>query len=99
MSFKRNKKGLWTNKHLRYIIAIMAVCSIIYYLPAIGDALGWSPLYGSFNSLHDFYGIDFLGLIFFAPVVYAAYALGVIPAITAALVAMFVLLPHAILFD
>jgi signal transduction histidine kinase len=99
MSFKRSKKGLWTNKHLQYIIAIMALCSIIYYLPAIGNALGWSSLYDNYNGLHNFYGIDFLGLIFFAPVVYAAYVLGVIPAVIAALVAMFILLPNAILMD
>ena len=99
MSNKRNKKGLWTNKHLRYIIAIMALCSIIYYLPVIGNQLGWTSLYDSLMGLHDFYGIDFLGLIFFAPVVYTAYVLGVVPAIIAALAAMFILLPHAILFD
>ena len=99
MSFKRKQKGLWTNKHLRYIIAIMALCSIIYYLPAIADALGWTSLYNTFNRLHNFYGIDFLGLIFFAPVVYTAYVMGVIPAITAALAAMFILLPSAILYD
>src|SRR4030043_405996 len=99
MSNKRNKKGLWTNKHLRYIIALMALCSIINYLPVIGNQLGWTSLYDSLTGLHDFYGIDFLGLIFFAPVVYTAYVLGVVPAIIAALAAMFILLPHAILFD
>lgn len=99
MSNKRNKKALWTNQHLRYIIAIMALCSIIYYLPVIGNQLGWTSFYNSLNGLHDFYGIDFLGLIFFAPVVYTAYVLGVTPAIMAALVAMFILLPHAILID
>jgi K+-sensing histidine kinase KdpD len=99
MSYKHNKKGLWTNKHLRYIIAIMALCSIIYYLPNIGNQFGWTSLYNSLNGLHDFYGIDFLGLIFFAPVVYAAYVLGVIPAIMAALVAMLILLPNAILIE
>jgi signal transduction histidine kinase len=99
MSYKRNKKRLWTNKHLRYIIAIMALCSIIFYLPDIGNQLGWTSLYNSLNGLHDFYGIDFLGLIFFAPVVYTAYVLGVIPAIMAALVAMLILLPNAILIE
>src|SRR4030042_767017 len=97
MSYKRSKKGFWTNKHLRYIIAIMAACSIVYHLPAIGESLGWTSLYNTFNGLHDFYGIDFLGLVFFVPVVYAAYVLGVTPAIVVALVAMFVLLPRAIM--
>jgi signal transduction histidine kinase len=99
MNYKRNKKGFWKSKHLRYIIAIMVLCSLIYYLPVFSNLLGWESLYNSLNGLHDFYGIDFLGLIFFAPVVYTAYALGVIPAIMAALVAMLILLPHAILYD
>jgi signal transduction histidine kinase len=99
MSYKRNKKGLWANKHLRCIIAIMAFCSVIYYLPVIGGMVGWTALQNSLNSLHNFYGIDFLGLVFFAPVVYTAYVLGVIPAVMTALVAMFILLPHAILID
>jgi signal transduction histidine kinase len=99
MNVKHSKKGLWTSKHLRYIIAILALCSLIYYLPTIGNALGWTSLYDNSQGLHDFYGIDFLGLIFFAPVVYAAYVLGVIPAVIAALVAMFILLPNAILMD
>ena len=40
-----------------------------------------------------------LGLVFFGPVVYAAYSLGVIPAVFTALMAMLILLPHAILVD
>jgi signal transduction histidine kinase len=99
MNYKRNKKSIWANKHLRYIIVIMALCSIIYYLPVIGGAFGWTNFQDSLNGLHNLYGIDFLGLVFFAPVVYAAYVLGVIPAIMAALVAMLILLPHAILID
>jgi len=99
MRLKRNKKRLWANKHLGFIIAIMAVCSIFYYLPVIGGLAGWTDFQNSMNGLHDLYGIDFLGLVFFAPVIYAAYALGVIPAILSALVAMLVLLPHAILID
>ncbi|MCK4273342.1 MAG: GHKL domain-containing protein [Dehalococcoidales bacterium] len=99
MSYKRNKKCWWANVHLRYIIAIMVLCSIIYYLPVIGGLFGWTSLENSLSSLHDFYGIDFLGLVFFAPVVYTAYVLGVIPAVLAALIAMLILLPHAILID
>ncbi len=99
MSNKRIKKSWWSNKHLKYIVIIMVLCSIIYYLPVIGGLFGWTSLENSLTSLHDFYGIDFLGLVFFAPVVYAAYVLGVIPAVMSALVAMIVLLPHAILID
>ena len=99
MSYKHNKKGLRANKHLRYIIAIMAICAFIYYLPVISGRLGWIGAQNSLNSLHDLYGIDFLGLVFFAPVVYSAYVLGVIPAILTAFVSMLILLPHAILID
>ncbi len=99
MSSKRNKKGAWSNKHLRYIIGIMVVCTLVYYLPTIAGRIGWTGLSDSMNGLHNLYGIDFLGLIFFAPVVYAAYVLGVIPAILMALVSMLALLPHAILID
>ena len=99
MSYKRNKKGLWANKHLRYIIAIIALCAVVYYLPAISGRLGWVGVQDSLNNLHNLYGIDFLGLIFFAPVVYSAYVLGVIPAILTAFISMLILLPHAILID
>ena len=99
MRNKHNKISLWANKHLRYIIAIMVLCSIIYYLPVIGGFAGWTSIQNSIDGLHNLYGIDFLGLVFFAPVVYAAYVLGVIPAVLAALIAMLILLPHAILID
>jgi signal transduction histidine kinase len=99
MSYRRNRTSLWANKHLRYIIATTVVCSLIYYLPIIGGLIGGTLIQNSLNSLHNFYGIDFYGLVFFAPVVYAAYALGVIPAVMTALIAMLILLPHAILID
>jgi signal transduction histidine kinase len=99
MSNKRNKRGIWSNKHLRYIIGITALCTLVYYLPAIAGRLGWADFSESMNSLHNLFGIDFLGMVFFVPVVYSAYVLGVIPAILAALVSMLALLPHAILID
>jgi signal transduction histidine kinase len=77
----------------------MALCTGIYYLPVIAGLAGWTSALDSLSSLHNFYGIDFYGLVFFAPVVYAAYVLGVVPAIMTALVAMLVILPHAILID
>ncbi len=99
MRIKRNNKYLWANKHLWYIVGIMVVCSILYYLPVLFGWAGWTSAHHSLDGLHDLYGIDFLGLVFFAPVVYAAYALGVIPAVLTALIAMLILLPHAILVD
>ena len=99
MRHKYNKISLRENKHLRYIIAIMVLCSIIYYLPAVCGLGGWISIHNTLNGFHNFYGIDFYGLVFFAPVVYAAYVLGVIPAVLTALIAMLILLPHAILID
>jgi len=99
MSNKRNKKGIWWNKHLRYIVGTRVICSLIYYLPVITRWFAWTNFSETLNGLHNLYGIDFLGLVFFAPVVYAAYVLGVIPAIMTALVSMLVLLPYAILID
>lgn len=99
MRNKNNRTSLRANKHLRYIIATMVLSSIIYYVPAVCGLGGWISLHNTLNGLHNFYGIDFYGLVFFAPVVYAAYVLGVIPAVMTALVAMLILLPHAILID
>lgn len=95
----RQKTSLWANKHLRYIIATMVLCSIIYYLPVIGGLAGWTSVQSTLDGLHNFYGIDFYGLVFFAPVVYAAYMLGVIPSVMTALIAMLILLPYSILID
>jgi signal transduction histidine kinase len=96
---KRNKKSLWLNIHLRYIIATMVIASLIYYAPVISGAFGWTALQNALDNFHNIYGIDFLGLAFFAPVVYAAYVLGVTPALLTALIAFLILLPYAILID
>jgi signal transduction histidine kinase len=99
MERERNIKGLRASKHLWYIIAVMALCSLIYYLPAIGNRAGWASLYNALNGLHDFYGIDILGIAFFAPVIYAAFALGLIPAIIVTVTTLLIRLPFAILTD
>jgi len=99
MRNKRNKMSLWANKNLRYIIAIMVVCSAIYYLPVICGVAGWTSARDTLSSLHNLYGIDIYGILFFAPVVYAAYVLGVMPAVLTALVTMLVFLPYTALID
>ncbi|OGO32406.1 MAG: hypothetical protein A2Z29_02345 [Chloroflexi bacterium RBG_16_56_11] len=99
MNTKNVKKQLRINKHLRFIIAVTILCSIVYYLPVISGLAGWTSLKDSLNTFHNIYGIDLLGLVFFAPVVYTAYILGVIPAIMASLVSMLILLPNAIIMD
>src|SRR3989304_1932730 len=99
MSTRQVKRFPWTSVHLAYIVGIMVVCSIVYYLPVIGGLFGWESLQNNLATLHNLYGIDFLGLFFVAPVVYTAYVLGVIPAVMAALVSMLILLPYASLLD
>jgi signal transduction histidine kinase len=99
MDFERNPKGLRGSKHLWYVTAVMVVGSLFYYLPAIGEKTGWTSLYNSLNGLHDFNGVDVLGIVFFGPVIYAAYALGVIPAIVATVVTLLVRLPQVLLID
>jgi signal transduction histidine kinase len=84
---------------LWYFAGIMAISAFIYYLPSISGLFGWRSLETLLNGLHDVFGIDFLGVVFFIPVVYAAYTLGVIPAVFAALIAMVILLPRAVLVD
>ena len=59
---KRNKKGMLSNIHLRYIIATMMLCSFVYYLPVISGWAGWTSLEQNLDNLHNLYGIDFLGL-------------------------------------
>ncbi len=99
MERERNIKGLRASKHLWYIIAVMALCSLIYYLPAIGNRAGWASLYNTLKPFHDFYGIDILGIAFFAPVIYAAFALGLIPAIIVTVTTLLIRLPFAVLTD
>jgi signal transduction histidine kinase len=99
MSKKNIKRGIPMNKHVRNIIIIMASCALLYYLPVICGALGWTAAHDSLNNLHYVFGLDALGLVFFGPVVYAAYTLGVIPSVLTAFVSMLILLPYAILID
>ena len=94
-----NVKGRWTRTHLWRIGIIMFACFIVYYLPSIAGLGGWTSTQDTLNRLHDFYGLDFYALVFFIPVVYAAYTIGVIGAVLTALVAMLVLIPYALLLD
>jgi signal transduction histidine kinase len=99
MNNKRSIKGTRANKHLWYIIAIMALVSLFYYLPAIGRQSGWMPLYNALNGFHDFNGLDILGITYFIPVIYAAFALGLIPAIIVTFTTLLIRLPQAIMID
>ncbi|MFC1909277.1 sensor histidine kinase, partial [Chloroflexota bacterium] len=54
---------------------------------------------GTLGLFHDFYGIDLYGMLFFAPVVYTAYVLGIKWAIVTALIATLLVIPYAVLID
>jgi signal transduction histidine kinase len=97
MEREHNIKGLRAIGHLWYIIAIMAAISVFYYLPAIGKQAGWTSLYNTLNRYHDFWGVDLIGLLFFVPVIYAAFTLGLMPAIITTVATLIIRLPFAIL--
>jgi signal transduction histidine kinase len=87
------------NKHLPYIVGSMVFAVLVYYLPVIAGLFNWNGFADGMNGLHNLAGIDFLGLVFFIPVVYTAYIYGVKPAVITAFVSMLMLLPHALLID
>jgi signal transduction histidine kinase len=84
--------------HILRISLLFAVCSLIYYIPTLtnlgGNALSTPNM---LDNLHDFYGLDFYALIFFIPVVYAAYSGGVTAAVTTALLSMIIFIPYSVL--
>ncbi len=82
---------LWLNRHVWRITAMMLFCGLYYYLDVISGLIGWTSVEDVLGKLHDFHG-----LVFFAPVVYAAYVFGLRGALVAAFVAMVVLLPYAL---
>jgi len=94
-----NKKSSRIHPYLWRIAAITVACTLLYYLPVIAGAAGWTSVQHTLGQIHNFYGIDFYGILFFAPVVYAAYMLGISWAIAVALIATFLVIPYAILID
>jgi len=95
---KVNKKALGLNPYLWQITLIMVVCSLIYYLPVLAGTAGWAA-YGALAGFHNLYGIDFYVIMFFIPVVYAAYVLGIKWTIIVAFLATLAIIPYAILID
>ena len=79
------RKSIWKNSHLWYISGITVICTLFYYLPSIAGLMGWASARENLEFLHNLFGIDFLGFAFFIPVVYAAYKLGIVPAVMTAL--------------
>ncbi|MDO8567761.1 MAG: PAS domain S-box protein [Dehalococcoidales bacterium] len=96
---RKPKRIVKISPYLWRITAITLACSVVYYLPVIVRFFGQASLATVLNRLHDLYGIDFYAMAFFAPVVYAAYIVGVKGAVTSAIASMLILLPHAIWVD
>ncbi len=81
----------WRNPHTWYITAIMIVCSIFYYLDTIIELLGWpKSWWDMLYTVHDLHR-----LLFFIPVLYAAYIFRVRGVIVTALILILIFLPHA----
>ncbi len=97
MRNRKNKKmSLWANRHLWRIAVVTAACSLVYYLPNVVGLVS-GELGTKIGVIHDFYGLDLYALAFFAPVLYAAYVIGVTGAVATALVSMLVLFPYSLL--
>ena len=99
MEKKHDKKRTGTSPYLWRIAVILAACSVLYYLPVVAGAVGWTSAQEPLDKLHNFYGIDFYALVFFAPVVYTAYVRGINGALLIAFISTLLLLPYAILID
>jgi signal transduction histidine kinase len=83
---------VWKNPHLWYITTIMIACTIFYYLDTILKLIGWPRLqWEVLYTVHDLHR-----LLFFIPVVYAAYIFRVKGAIVTTLISMLIFLPRAI---
>jgi signal transduction histidine kinase len=94
-----HRKSIIKTKSELYLVriaALFAACSLLYYLPTIIGLAGGTGAQNELNRLHDFYGIDFFALIFFVPVVYAAYSVGVIKAVFTAFLSMAVFIPYSL---
>lgn len=99
MGNKHNKKRARVNPHLWRITAILVACSILYYFPVLAGVAGWTALHDTLGKLHNLYGIDFYGIMFFAPVVYTAYVLGIKWTLIIAFISTALVLPYSILID
>jgi signal transduction histidine kinase len=88
MEFKESLRKSKVEPHILRICLLFAACSILYYLPTITGL--------DVGNLHNFYGLDFFAMVFFVPVVYAAYTGGVIIAVVTALLSMVIVMPYSI---
>lgn len=73
------------------IVVSFLGASLVYYLYFFAGLAGLAPLRDALSALHELYS-----LLFFAPVVYAAYAYGVGAAVLVSMMTMLVMLPEAV---
>jgi len=99
MRQKSITNSLGMRPYLWRVTVIMVACTLIYYLPIIAGLIGGVAVQDMLNLPHNFYGIDFYALVFFGPVVYAAYVLGVRSAVVAAIAAALLLIPYSLWID
>jgi signal transduction histidine kinase len=98
MEYKETLRKTKIEPQILRISLLFAACSIFYYLPTM-TGLDGGPLSSPslFSNLHNFYGLDFYALVFFIPVVYAAYLGGVMMAIVTALMSMVIFIPYSLI--
>jgi len=83
--------AVWRNPHTWYITTTMMVCAIFYYLGIIIELIGWpKPQWEILSTVHDLHR-----LLFFVPVLYAAYIFRVRGAIVTAVISMLIFLHRA----
>lgn len=91
-----NRKYHKIDSHILRIGLMFIACAFFYYLPVIVGLSGGISAQNTLNKLHDFYGLDFYALLFFIPVVYAAYSVGVIKAVFVAFLSMIIFIPYSL---
>ncbi len=99
MRNKSNRKSMGIRPYLWRVIVIVVAATLVYYLPIIAGLVGGPAIENTLNRLHNFYGIDFYALVFFAPVVYTAYVLGIRSVIIVAIIATLILIPYSLWID
>ncbi len=93
MTMTRSNR-IWFTSQIRNLTVLFGLCMALYYSYAIGGILGLASFRDGLRSLHNFYGLDFFALVFFVPVVYAAYTMGVATAVQVAMASALVVVPE-----
>ena len=94
-----SSKRIWHNKHFWYIAALSVVCILLYHLPTIVGEISGTGASNTLDKLHNLEGIDVLGILFLAPIIYISYIYGIVPSIFSAVAIILIILPHTLLID